>query len=66
MFYKHSFSLLIPLPFLPSIPTTHVGYGFAIPKLKYNRALSKIRSFLVMIANMSYKLEGAFLVGESW
>ena len=56
----------MPLPFIPSIPALHVGYDSAVPKLKYNNhALPQIRSFLVVIANMSSKFEDPFLVGES-
>ena len=66
MFLKLCFSLLMPLPFIAPIPTFHVGYDSAIPKLKYNNhALSTICSFLVVIANMSSKFEDPFLVGES-
>lgn len=68
MFSKLSFSLLVPLPFITSIPTFHVGYNWAIPKLKlkYTHALSIIRSFLVIIVNIHSNFEDVFFVGEDY
>ena len=62
MFYKLSFSLLMPLPFIPSIPALHVGYDSAVPKLKYNNhALPQIRSFLVVVAKYVLQVRRRFL-----